>query len=87
MMVAFYRHAGKMWPGIAVVCSSAVSATMVMFPASSQSLVYGHQRYRSGDRGMLLRKFLPWYNPLQNLNDWIRLAIGSALIPPCWAGC
>jgi integral membrane sensor domain MASE1 len=25
MMVAFYRHAGKMWPGIAVVCSSAVS--------------------------------------------------------------
>ena len=21
---------------------------------------------------VLLRKLLPWYNPLQNLNDWIR---------------
>lgn len=30
---------------------------------------------------LLLRKLLPWYNPLQNLNDWIRTAIGSALIP------
>jgi integral membrane sensor domain MASE1 len=52
MMVAFYRHAGKMWPGIAVVCSvGSVAATMVMFPASTESLVYRHQCYRSGDRG------------------------------------
>jgi integral membrane sensor domain MASE1 len=29
---------------------------------------------------------LPWYNPLQNLNDWIRLAIGSALVPPLVGG-
>lgn len=35
---------------------------------------------------LLLRKLLPWYNPLQNLNDWIRLAIGSALIPPLVGG-
>jgi integral membrane sensor domain MASE1 len=35
---------------------------------------------------MLLRKFLPWYNPLQNLSDWIRLAISSALIPPLLGG-
>jgi integral membrane sensor domain MASE1 len=28
----------------------------------------------------------PWYNPLQNLNDWIRLAIGSALMPPLVGG-
>ncbi|WP_190323666.1 MASE1 domain-containing protein, partial [Enterobacter hormaechei] len=35
---------------------------------------------------VLLRKLLPWYNPLQNLNDWIRLAIGSALVPPLVGG-
>jgi integral membrane sensor domain MASE1 len=35
---------------------------------------------------LLLRKLLPWYNPLQNLNDWVRLAIGSALIPPLVGG-
>lgn len=31
---------------------------------------------------VLLRKLLPWYNPLQNLADWLRLALGSAIIPP-----
>jgi integral membrane sensor domain MASE1 len=35
---------------------------------------------------LLLRKLLPWYNPLQNLGDWVRLAIGSALIPPLVGG-
>ena len=31
---------------------------------------------------VLLRKLLPWYNPLQNLADWLRLALGSAIVPP-----
>lgn len=35
---------------------------------------------------LLLRKLLPWYNPLQNLSDWIRLAMGSALVPPLVGG-
>jgi integral membrane sensor domain MASE1 len=35
---------------------------------------------------MLLRKLLPWYNPLQNLNDWARLAFGSAVVPPLLGG-
>ncbi|WP_204267403.1 MASE1 domain-containing protein, partial [Escherichia coli] len=35
---------------------------------------------------LLLRKLLPWYNPLQNLNDWVRLALGSALVPPLVGG-
>jgi PAS domain S-box-containing protein len=35
---------------------------------------------------LLLRKLLPWYNPLQNLNDWVRLAFGSALVPPLIGG-
>lgn len=88
MMVAFYRHAGKMWPGIAVVCSvGSVAATMVMFPASTLNLWYTVINVIEAVTGaMLLRKFLPWYNPLQNLNDWMRLAIGSALIPPLLGG-
>lgn len=40
---------------------------------------------------VLLRKLLPWYNPLQNLADWLRLALGSAIIPPLlgvfWLSC
>jgi hypothetical protein len=56
---------------------------MVMFPASTLNLWYTVINVIEAVTGaMLLRKFLPWYNPLQNLNDWIRLAIGSALIPP-----
>ena len=35
---------------------------------------------------VLLRKLLPWYNPLQNLADWLRLALGSAIIPPLLGG-
>lgn len=40
---------------------------------------------------VLLRKLLPWYNPLQNLADWLRLALGSAIVPPLlgvfWLSC
>lgn len=35
---------------------------------------------------VLLRKLLPWYNPLQNLADWLRLALGSAIVPPLLGG-
>ena len=35
---------------------------------------------------VLLRKLLPWYNPLQNLADWLRLAFGSAIVPPLLGG-
>ncbi|MDU4996470.1 MAG: diguanylate cyclase [Enterobacteriaceae bacterium] len=88
MMVAFYRHAGKMWPGIAVVCSlGSVAATIQLFSISSVNIWYTVINVIEAVTGaMLLRKFLPWYNPLQNLSDWIRLAISSALIPPLLGG-
>ncbi len=88
MMVAFYRHAGKMWPGIAVVCSlGSVAATIQLFSVSSVNIWYTVINVIEAVTGaMLLRKFLPWYNPLQNLSDWIRLAISSALIPPLLGG-
>ena len=33
MMVAFHRHAGKMWPGIALACSfGSIGASLLFFP-------------------------------------------------------
>lgn len=88
MMVAFYRHAGKMWPGIALACSFGnILATWMLFSWGSISLTYTSINVVEAFTGaLLLRKLLPWYNPLQNLNDWIRVAIGSAVIPPLVGG-
>lgn len=36
MMVAFYRHAGRMWPGIALSCSLGnIAASILLFSTSS----------------------------------------------------
>ena len=88
MMVAFYRHAGKMWPGIALACSFGnILASWMLFSWGSLNLVYTFVNIIEACVGaLLLRKLLPWYNPLQNLNDWIRLAVCSALIPPLVGG-
>ncbi|HHL0032497.1 diguanylate cyclase [Enterobacter mori] len=88
MMVAFYRHAGKMWPGIALACSFGnILASWMLFSWGSLNLAYTFVNIVEACVGaLLLRKLLPWYNPLQNLNDWIRLAVGSALIPPLVGG-
>lgn len=88
MMVAFYRHAGKMWPGIALACSFGnILASWMLFSWGSLNLAYTFVNIIEACVGaLLLRKLLPWYNPLQNLNDWIRLAVGSALIPPLVGG-
>ncbi|MBN6046105.1 diguanylate cyclase [Citrobacter sp. ku-bf4] len=88
MMVAFYRHAGRMWPGIALACSlGSIGASLVLFPPSALNFTYTAINIIEAAVGaMLLRKLLPWYNPLQNLNDWIRLAFGSAVIPPLLGG-
>lgn len=88
MMVAFYRHAGKMWPGIALACSfGSIGASLLFFPGGSLNYTYTTINIIEAVTGaMLLRKLLPWYNPLQNLNDWARLALGSAVIPPLLGG-
>jgi diguanylate cyclase (GGDEF)-like protein/PAS domain S-box-containing protein len=88
MMVAFYRHAGKMWPGIALACTFGnIFATWLLFSWDSLNFWYALINTLEAVVGaLLLRKLLPWYNPLQNLGDWIRLAIGSALIPPLLGG-
>ena len=88
MIVAFYRHAGRMWPGIALACSlGSVGASLMLVPISEINLWYtGINIIEAVTGAVLLRKMLPWYNPLQNLNDWIRLTIGSAVIPPLLGG-
>lgn len=88
MMVAFYRHSRKMWPAIAVVCTLGnVAASLVLFPLQQLNLIYSAINVvEAVVGGLLLRKLLPHYNPLQNLQDWVRLAIGSALIPPLVGG-
>ncbi|GHD90122.1 diguanylate cyclase [Pseudocitrobacter faecalis] len=88
MMVAFYRHSRRMWPAIAVACTLGnVAASLVLFPLHELNLIYsGINIIEAVVGGLLLRKLLPHYNPLQNLHDWIRLAIGGALIPPLVGG-
>lgn len=88
MMVAFYRHAGKMWPGIALACSFGnIFASWMLNAWESINLTYTVVNAIEACAGaLLLRKLLPWYNPLQNLTDWLRLAVGGALIPPLLGG-
>ncbi|MCS2161528.1 diguanylate cyclase [Scandinavium sp. H11S7] len=88
MMVAFYRHAGKMWPAIAAVCMlGSLLASWALFPPSSLNFVYpAINAIEAATGALLLRKFLPGYNPLQNLHDWVRLAFASAIVPPLVGG-
>lgn len=88
MMVAFYRHAGKMWPGIAFACTLGnILASWLIFSWASINFWYAGVNIAEAFVGaLLLRKLLPSYNPLQNLADWIRLAIGSAVLPPLLGG-
>lgn len=88
MMVAFYRHAGKVWPGIAIACSlGSVGASLIVNPLQALNLWYTCINIIEAVVGaLLLRKLLPQYNPLKGLADWVRLAIGSAVIPPLVGG-
>lgn len=88
MMVAFYRHAGRMWPGIALSCSLGnIAASILLFSTSSLNMTWTTINIVEAVVGaVLLRKLLPWYNPLQNLADWLRLALGSAIVPPLLGG-
>ena len=71
MMVAFYRHAGRMWPGIALSCSLGnIAASILLFSTSSLNMTWTTINIVEAVVGaVLLRKLLPWYNPLQNLAD------------------
>ncbi|WNY81473.1 diguanylate cyclase [Cronobacter dublinensis] len=89
MMVAFFRHALRMWVPIALVCGAGtVLATLTLFPPGDLELLYTFINIIEALVGAtLLRKLLPWYNPLKNLNNWLRLALASAVVPPLVGGC
>lgn len=91
MMVAFYRHAGRMWPGIALSCSLGnIAASILLFHQLAEHDWTTINIVEAVVGAVLLRKLLPWYNPLQNLADWLRLALGSAIVPPLlgvWLSC
>ncbi len=88
MMVALYRHAGRMWPGIVATCSAgSLFASFMLFPSPELNLWYtGINAIEALTGAILLRKMLPWYNPLQNLSDWVKLTLGSAVVPPLLGG-
>ncbi|ELY2667281.1 diguanylate cyclase [Cronobacter sakazakii] len=88
MMVAFFRHALRLWVPIALVCGAGtVLATLTLFPPGHLELSYTAINIVEALVGaILLRKLLPWYNPLKNLNNWLRLAFASAVVPPLVGG-
>ncbi len=61
MMVAFYRHAGKMWPGIALACSFGnIFASWMLFSWASINITYTAINIIEATVGaLLLRKLLP----------------------------
>ncbi|ALR77334.1 diguanylate cyclase [[Enterobacter] lignolyticus] len=88
MMVAFYRHAGKSWPSITVICVlGSVLASALYYPVQKLNFIYTSINVIEAVVGaLLLRKLLPQYNPLQNLHDWVRMALASAVVPPLLGG-
>lgn len=65
MMVAFYRHAGRLWPGIAVACSlGSIGASLTLFPAASLNFSWTAINIIEAATGaILLRKLLPATTP------------------------
>ena len=71
-MMVFYRHAGRMWPGIALSCSLGnIAASILLFSTSSLNMTWTTINIVEAVVGAecCCCKLLPWYNPLQNLAD------------------
>lgn len=88
MMVAFFRTPQRFWPLIIITCAlSSIGATAVLLPLSEINLGYTAINVIEALVGaLLMRRYLPVQNPLQNLNSWVRLALCSAFIPPIIGG-
>ncbi|MCT4716400.1 diguanylate cyclase [Enterobacteriaceae bacterium H18W14] len=88
MTVAFFRNPPRLWTLIAAICSAGnVGASAVLLPLSEINFVFTTVNIiEAVIAALLLRRFLPAQNPLQNLNCWVRLAVCSAVIPPVIGG-
>ena len=88
MMVACYRHPHKLWPSILLCCSlSTLLGVLLLSSVDDTTFTSVAINIIEAIVGaLLMRKLLPNYNPLQNLQDWVRLAGSCALIPPLVGG-
>ena len=88
MMVACYRHRRKMWPLILTGCSlSTFLACLLLSSVDATTLPSMAINVVEAVVGaLLLRRLLPGYNPLQNLQDWVRLAFSCVVVPPLVGG-
>lgn len=88
MMVACYRHPHKLWPWILLCCSlSTLLGCLLLSSVDDTTFTSVAINIIEAIVGaLLMRKLLPNYNPLQNLQDWVRLAVSCALVPPLVGG-
>ncbi|WP_314138505.1 diguanylate cyclase [Buttiauxella noackiae] len=88
MMVALFRNPLRQWPMIIVVCAlGSLCASAILQPIHEINLGYTLINIIEALLGAsLMRRFLPQINPLQNLNNWVRLVICSAIVPPLIGG-
>ncbi|NIY46175.1 diguanylate cyclase [Cedecea colo] len=88
MAVAFFRNPPRLWPLLAVFCSAgSVAATAFLSPLKEINLFFTVINViQALMTATLMRRFLPAQQPLQNLNDWMRLAFYSAVVPPIVSG-
>lgn len=87
MMVAFYRHAGRMWPGIALACSpGSIGASLLFFPTDTLNFTYTAINIIEAVAGaMLLRRLLPRTIPYKILTTG---RVWHSVVPwshRCWA--
>lgn len=62
MMVAFYRHAGRMWPGIALSCSLGnIAASILLFSTSSLNMTWTTINIVEAVVGAVLLRALQYY--------------------------
>lgn len=88
MMVALFRNSLRQWPMVIGVCAvGSLCATAVLFPLNEINLGYTAINIIEAVLGAtLMRRLLPQHNPLQNLHNWVRLVMCSAVIPPIVGG-
>lgn len=88
MMAAFWRNPVRRWPLIGLSCMAGTAcASLIMLPASNLNAIYPAINLIEAIIGaVLLRRMLPREAPLNNLRDWLKVAIGGAVIPPVISG-
>jgi diguanylate cyclase (GGDEF)-like protein/PAS domain S-box-containing protein len=88
MMVALFRNTFRKWPMVIAVCTLGnLCASAIFQPLHEISLGYTIINIIEALLGAsLMRRMLPQHNPLQNLSNWVKLVICSAIVPPIVGG-